>query len=112
MFHLPLARWTRLTLGSVKEIVENSTWWPEGADAEGGADGHGADDGLGAEGGVLVDDEVGEGEAGERKEVEGDVVEMDGTAEALADAGGDAVLEAADVDERRDESEEDRARAG
>ncbi len=56
---------------------------PEGAEAEGGADGVGADDGLVAEGGVFADDEVLEGEAGEREEVERDVVEVDGTAEAV-----------------------------
>ncbi len=71
---------------------------PEGAEAEGGADGVGADDGLVAEGGVFVDDEVFEGEAGEREKVEGDSVEMDGAAEAVADAGGDAALIAVDAD--------------
>ena len=79
---------------------------PEGADAEGGADGVGADDGLGAEGGVFVDDEIFEGEAGEREEVEADFVEMDGAAEAVADAVGDALLIAIDADERREEDEE------
>ena len=79
---------------------------PEGADAEGGADGVGADDGLGAEGGVFVDDEVFESEAGEREEVQADPVEMDGAAEAVADAVGDALLIAIDADERREQDEE------
>ena len=56
---------------------------PEGADAQGGAHGVGADDGLAAEGGIFVDDEVFESEAGERQQVQGDVVEVDGTAEAV-----------------------------
>jgi len=71
---------------------------PEGTDAEGGADGVGADDWLGAEGGVFIDDEVFEREAGEREEIEDDSVEVDGAAEAVADAGGDASLVAIDAD--------------
>ena len=71
---------------------------PEGAEAEGGTDGVGPDDGLRAEGGVFVNDEVLECEAGERKEIEADFVEVDGAAEAVADAGGDAALVAVAVD--------------
>ncbi len=79
---------------------------PEGADAKGGADGGGADDRLGAEGGVFVDDEVLEREAGERQEIETDPVEMNGAAEAVADAVGDAPLIAIDADERGKKDEE------
>ena len=79
---------------------------PEGGDAEGGVDDVGADDGLVAEGGVFVDDEVFEREAGEREEIEGDLVEVDGAAEALANAVGDAALIAVEADKRRQENEE------
>ena len=78
---------------------------PERADADSGFDLVGADDGLVAEGGVFADDEVFEGEAGHGKEVDGDAVEMDGAAQALAHVGGDAEAEAADVDERGGEGE-------
>ena len=112
-FHLPLERWTRLTLGSVKLMVENSMRRRQReADAERGADGVGADDGLGAEGGIFVDDEVLDGEAGEREEGEGDAVEVDGAAEALTDAGGDAALKAVDADQRRHEDEQQQRQAG
>jgi len=80
---------------------------PERADAEGGFDLVGLDDGLAAEGGRLADDEVFEGEAGYGKDVEGDAVEMDGAAEALAHVGGDAVPEALDAEERRRDDEGD-----
>ena len=73
----------------------------EGGDAEGRLDLVGADDGLGAEGGVFGDDEVCELEAGEGKKDEGDAVEMDRAAEAGADAGDDAALEAVDVQQWR-----------
>ena len=79
---------------------------PEGADAKGGADGVGADDGLGAECWIFLDDEIFENEAGEGKEVQADFVEVDGAAEAVADAVGDALLIAIDADERREEDEE------
>ena len=72
-FHLPLASVDEVDAGvGEADGGELDAAAPEGADAEGGADRVGADDGLGAEGGVLVDDEVLEGEAGEREEVEGD----------------------------------------
>ena len=80
---------------------------PEGADAKGGSDGTGTDDRLGAEGGVFADNQIFKGEAGEREQIEGDAVEMDGAAEAVADAGSDAALEAVDADEGRDEQEYD-----
>ena len=79
---------------------------PKGAEAEGGADGVGADDGLVAEGGVFVDDKVLKREAGEREKVEGDFVEMHGAAEAVADAGGDAVLIAVDANVGRQQDEQ------
>ncbi len=79
---------------------------PEGGDAEGGVDGVGADDGLVAEGGVFVDDEVFKGQAGEREEIEGDLVEVDGAAKAFADAVGDAALVAVETDQRRKQNEE------
>jgi hypothetical protein len=79
---------------------------PEGADAKGGTDGVGADNGFGAKGGVFVNDEIFEDEAGEGEEVEADFVEMNGAAEAVADAVGDALLIAIDADERREKDEE------
>ena len=98
-FHLPLRQVDEVDAGvGEADGGELDAAAPEGAEAEGGADGVGADDGLGAEGGVFVDDEVFEGEAGEREEVEDDSVEVDGAAEAVADAGGDAVLVAVDAD--------------
>ena len=85
---------------------------PEGGDAEGGVDDVGADDGLVAEGWVFVDDEVFKGEAGEREEVEGDLVEVDGAAEAFAYAVGDAALIAVEADERREDNEEEDGDSG
>jgi hypothetical protein len=87
---------------------------PERADTQGGTDGVGADDRLGAESGVFVDDESFEGEAGKGEEIQAYLVEMDGAAEAGADAVGDALLIAIDADERREENEEkeDKSRAG
>jgi len=79
---------------------------PEGGDAEGGADLAGTEDGLGAEGGILLDDEVFQGDAGHREQGEGDAIEVDGAAKRCADVGGDAALETADADERRDEDEQ------
>jgi hypothetical protein len=79
---------------------------PERGDAEGGADGVGADDGFGAECGVFLDDQIFKDEAGKWEEVEADFVEMDGAAEAVADAVGDALLIAIDADERRKQDEE------
>ena len=85
---------------------------PERADAERGADAVGADDGLVAEAGILLDDEVLEGEAGQRQQVERDAIEMDGATERGADAGDDAALEAVDVDQRRNQREQKDGRAG
>jgi hypothetical protein len=85
---------------------------PERAEAEGDADGAGADNWLGAKGGVLVDNEVFEGEAGEREEIETDLFEMDGAAETIADAVGDALLIAAEVDKRRKQDEEKDCQSG
>jgi hypothetical protein len=79
---------------------------PEGAEAKGGADGVGANDRFGAEGGVFVDDQIFENEAGKREEVQADPVEMDGAAETVADAAGDAALIAVDADERREKGKE------
>jgi len=78
----------------------------ERAEAKGCTDGGGADDGFGAEGGVFVDDEVIEREAGEREKIEADVVEMNGAAEAVADAGGDSFLVAIEADVRRQQNEQ------
>ena len=78
---------------------------PEGRDAHAGVDKVGADDGLGAEGGIFADDQVLDGKAGEREDREGDAVEVNGTAEAVTDGGGDAALKAADVYKRRPEDE-------
>jgi hypothetical protein len=85
---------------------------PEGADAEGRVDGSGADDGLVAEGGVFVDDEVFEGEAGEREEIQGYPIQMDGTAEAFADACCDALLIAIETDEWWKQNEEEDSEGG
>jgi hypothetical protein len=85
---------------------------PERAEAEGDANGAGADSGFGTEGRVLVDDEVFEGEAGEREEIEADFVEMDGAAQAVADAVGDALLVAVEADERGEQNEEKNRQSG
>jgi hypothetical protein len=79
---------------------------PEGVDAESGADLAGAEDGLGAEGGILVDDEVFQGEAGERQQDGRDAGEVDGAADGRADVARDAELKTAEVDERRNEGDE------
>ena len=85
---------------------------PERAEAQGGADGVGTNDRLGAKGRVFVDDEIFEGEARKGKEIEADLVEMDGAAEAVADAVGDALLIAVDADERRKENEKKDCQSG
>jgi hypothetical protein len=87
---------------------------PEGADAEGYANGAGANDGLGAEGGILVDDEVFKREAGEREEIQTDFVEVNGAAQAGADAVRDALLITVDADERRkqDKQKNNQSREG
>ncbi len=79
---------------------------PEGADAQGGSDGVSADDRLGTECGVFVNDEIFENEAGEGQEIQADLIKMNGAAEAVADAVGDAPLVAIDADERREQNEE------
>ncbi len=80
---------------------------PERTDSQGGADGVGANDGLGAECGILVDDEILKGEAGEGEEIQADLVEVNGAAEADADAVCDALLVAIDTDERWEQDEEE-----
>ena len=45
---------------------------------------------------------------GRGKQREGDAIEVDGAAERGADVGGDAALEAADVEQGRDEDEEEK----
>ena len=65
--------------------------------------------GLAAEGGVLADDEVSNGEAGQREEGEGDAVEMDrggrgSTAGCRRRCGAGSAV---DADVGRDEREED-----
>jgi hypothetical protein len=79
---------------------------PEGADAKRSADGVGTDDGLGTEGRIFVDDEIIEGEAGEREEIQADLVEVDGAAEAVTDAISDALLITIEANERREQNEE------
>ncbi len=106
MFQRPSARWTRLTLGSSSEMRENSTA-PEGRDAQGDADAACLNDGFGAEGGVFRDHEVFQGEARHGQQGESDGVDVDGPAEGLADALGDAAAEAVGADERRQEDEAD-----
>jgi hypothetical protein len=85
---------------------ELDTTTPERTDTEGCTDGVCADDRFGAERGVFVDDKIFESEAGQRKEVQADSIEMDRAAEAGTDAVRDALLIAADADQRRKEHEE------
>ncbi len=79
---------------------------PKRANAKGGTNGVGADDRLGAKGGIFIDDEIFEGKAGERQEIQTHLVEVDRPAEARTDAVGNASLIAIDADKGREEDEE------
>ena len=72
MFQWPSAVRTRLTVGvgvaAEGDSGELGMAAAEGGEAERDADLVGAQDGLGAEGGILVDDEVFQGEAGQREQ--------------------------------------------
>jgi hypothetical protein len=85
---------------------ELDTAAPQRADAERGMYCIGADDGLGAEGGIFVNDKVFQGKAWKRKEIQGDLVEVNRTAETVANAVGDSFLIAVHANERGEKDEE------
>lgn len=79
---------------------------PERGEAQGGLDGVGANNRLGAKGRIFSDDQVFDGEAGQRKQRERDAVEVNRAAEAVSDTGSDAPLVAPEVDQRGKEDEQ------
>ena len=110
---LPAARCTRLTLvWSVKLMVENSTRRRQRELMRSVARTEVARmTGSEPNAGSSSTTKFSRVKPGSGKEGEVDRVEMDGAAEAVADAAGDAVPEAVDVDQRREQDHQERKKS-